>query len=387
MTTAATDTRAWQGQSLATGEAGTALLHIERARAGTAGWDQAHHWITQAAADDLIGSQHAGLFLGAPAVAFVLHAAADPLERYQGARRTLDRTVRDVAFQRTQSAMARIAAREPARFGEYDVFYGLTGLGALLLHTQPDSDALEHVLTYLVALTQPMRRDGRNLPGWWVEHGRQWRDGSHYGPAHANLGVAHGITGPLLLLAKAARQGLTVPGHLEAIESVCAWLEAWKQDSPTGLWWPEVVTEAEITQARTLQPRAVRPSWCYGTPGIARAGQLAALALDDQHSQHGFEQALADCLNDPDQLAQVIDPGICHGWAGLYQTTWRTAQDALTDRLAQHLPALATALALNAPAGAEGPGLLDGLAGTALAMHTADLNAAPISGWDTCLLI
>jgi hypothetical protein len=36
---------------------------------------------------------------------------------------------------------------------------------------------------------------------------------------------------------------------------------------------------------------------------------------------------------------------------------------------------------------AAGPGLLDGAAGTALALHTAAHNVAPTSGWDACLLI
>jgi hypothetical protein len=34
-----------------------------------------------------------------------------------------------------------------------------------------------------------------------------------------------------------------------------------------------------------------------------------------------------------------------------------------------------------------GTGFLDGAAGTALALHTAAHNVAPISGWDACLLI
>lgn len=39
--------------------------------------------------------------------------------------------------------------------------------------------------------------------------------------------------------------------------------------------------------------RPARPSWCYGTPGLARARQLAGLALRDLARQEAAEHALA----------------------------------------------------------------------------------------------
>ncbi|MGH3622096.1 MAG: lanthionine synthetase LanC family protein, partial [Sciscionella sp.] len=57
----------------------------------------------------------------------------------------------------------------------------------------------------------------------------------------------------------------------------------------------------------------LQPSWCYGTPGIARAQQLAALATGDTRRRHTAETALLGCLHDPNQLARIIDPGLCHG--------------------------------------------------------------------------
>lgn len=224
------------------------------------------------------------------------------------------------------------------------------------------------------------------MPGWWVGHGPRWHDDAFHGPQHLNFGVAHGITGPLLLLAQAARKGLTVPGHLDAIRTVSAWLESWKQTGPTGVWWPETITLPEVTAGRPDQRRPTRPSWCYGTPGITRAGQLAMLALDDEGQQRAYEQALADCLNDPAQLQQIADPGLCHGWGGLYQTVWRAAQDAATPSLSRHLPELGERLRQHADSG-HGEGLLNGAAGTALALATHTTNRPSASGWDTCLLI
>ncbi|GAB3474622.1 hypothetical protein GCM10027440_05300 [Nocardiopsis coralliicola] len=71
-----------------------------------------------------------------------------------------------------------------------------------------------------------------------------------------------------------------------------------------------------------------RPSWCYGTPGITRALQLAGLALGDPHRQEHAETTLYRCLSDPAQTAQLVDPPVCHGWAGVLATTWHAAADA-----------------------------------------------------------
>jgi Lanthionine synthetase C-like protein len=67
--------RAGRAQSLAKGAAGIALLHIERARAGMAGWDTAHAWLVAATHATISTADDAGLYFGAPAVAFALHTA------------------------------------------------------------------------------------------------------------------------------------------------------------------------------------------------------------------------------------------------------------------------------------------------------------------------
>ncbi|MGB8939067.1 MAG: lanthionine synthetase LanC family protein [Streptomyces sp.] len=101
-----------------------------------------------------------------------------------------------------------------------------------------------------------------------------------------------------------------------------------------------------------------------------------------------YEKALQQCLNDPTQLAQITDTSLCHGWAGLYQTTFRAARDAHTPHLGSQLPDLRKNLIAHArPAAAEGPGLLEGDAGCALALATASTDHEPTTGWDACLLI
>ncbi|GAB3715778.1 lanthionine synthetase C family protein [Nocardiopsis oceani] len=377
----------WQGQSLAQGAAGTALLHVERAHTGLGSWQQAHRWIRTATAHPVSAADTAGLYLGAPAIAFTLEAAARGDGRYREPREALRTHVRELAHRRAESAMERIHRGDLATFAEYDTFYGLTGLGAHLLAYDARSDALERVLTYLVALTRPQTVDGRALPGWWVSHDPHRGHSAHFPGGHANLGTAHGITGVLALLSQAARRGATVDGHHEAIATIGTHLDTWRQDTEYGPWWPEHLTADTLDSGIPHQQGPGRPSWCYGTPGIARAGQLAAIATGDPARQSAFEDALSRCLSDSVQLGRITDTSLCHGWAGLYQTTWRAAQDAVTPALVSHLPNLARQLRRHAHAAVDDAGFLEGGAGTALALMTVQTDRRPRSRWDSCLLI
>ncbi|WP_131785686.1 lanthionine synthetase C family protein [Protofrankia symbiont of Coriaria ruscifolia] len=376
-------------QSLADGATGIALLHIERAHAGLDTWATAHAWLQAATAGEISAADNASLYAGAPAVAFALHTAdTDQFGRYTSARARLDRAVTALTHRRIDTAHARIDRRELPGLAEFDVISGLSGIGAHLLRNAPGDDVLERLLSYLVRLTEPLRIDGETLPGWWTGHDPNFTTSADYPGGHGNFGMAHGICGPLALLALAWRRGITVDQHLDAIERICAWLDIWRQDGDTGPWWPQWISRDNLPTGRASQPGPLRPSWCYGTPGLARAQHLAALATGDTVRQVMAEQALVGCLSDPEQLAHITDTSLCHGWAGLFQTVWRTATDSATTTGALFRPDPTDILLHHArPGPDDGPGLLEGHAGLALAVHTAAHNTPPLSGWDACLLL
>ncbi|WP_405087565.1 lanthionine synthetase C family protein [Microbispora sp. NBC_01389] len=375
-------------QSLATGTAGTALLHIEKALSGSADWGIAHAHIRQAVAGPIDAGAHAGLYYGAPAIGFLLHAAEfGGSSRYRSAATALDASVLRLTRRRLALAAARMEHSETATFGEYDLFYGLTGIGALLLRRIPGSDALADILRYLIRLTRPRRDDGIELPGWWVAH-----DPDPILPTpggHANFGIAHGAAGLLALLALAASHGCLIDGQREAIEDLCAWFDRWRQDSPEGPWWPQWISREELRTGRLACDDPARPSWCYGAAGITRALQLAGIATGDSRRRTAAEDALAACLTDR-QLDRITEAGLCHGMAGVYQTAYRAALDAHNPAIAQRLPAVADALNRHAAAWigkTDESGLLTGGTGVSLALETMRRSTPPRSGWDACLLI
>lgn len=383
-------TTGW-GQSLSTGAAGIALLHVEQAHSGTGSWASAHGWVAAATRHPVTAEPSTcGLFLGAPAIAFLLHAAGP--DRYAPARRTLEGHVTDVVRHRLGLAHARIDRGDPPALREYDLINGLTGLGACLLHLGHDDRVLRDVLRYLVRLADPLSAGGRRVPGWWCPDGPTDTPSPHWRGGHANLGIAHGISGPLAFLATALRHGITVAGQSDTIGRIDSWLDHWRRGTDARPWWPGTVSRTELAAGEVHQHGPQRPSWCYGTPGIARARQLAAIALGDDDRRRRAEAALASCLTDDTQLAQLTEASLCHGWAGALQAAWRVATDADPadeSGLGALIPWLRARLDghLHLHDLPKTDGLLEGQAGVELARLTTTRPALPTSRWDACLLL
>ncbi|CAM3961757.1 lanthionine synthetase C family protein [Kibdelosporangium persicum] len=376
------------GQSLAAGAAGIALLHVENAHAGTGSWETAHQWIRAMTREPVSATpSSSGLYRGAPAVAFTLHAAGQ--SAYATALCTLDEHIAAITRHRLHKAHERIDHGQLPTRREFDLISGLTGIGVVLLHRHERTDLLNDVLAYLVRLTEPVNIDGDVLPGWWCCDTPGGHAAESWPGGYANLGLAHGIAGPLTLMATAARRGIAVAGQTDAMDQICSWLERWRCGTDRTAWWPGLLSRTEWHDRTVRQSGPQRPSWCYGTPGLVRAQQLAALALADPLRQRRAEQALAGCLNDDKQLAQLRDASVCHGWAGLLQASWRTAADAADGELASRLPILRARLSRHVDEHGQpaDPGLLEGRAGLCLVRQAVDNDVTPVTRWDACLLL
>jgi hypothetical protein len=376
-------------QSLAGGAVGVALLHIERARSGRGDWPTAHAWLSKAVSGEVTAAANASLFFGAPALAFVLHIAAASSNGYRRVLAALDDATLTVTRARLARAHARIDRAERPELREFDVIRGLAGLGAYHLSRHPDDLVTRDVLSHLVRLTSPLPGDRDRLPPWWTSAAPDGDPNPDYPSGHGNFGLSHGIGSVLAVLSLALLRGLTVPGMAEAAGRICAWTDQWRQGCGDGPWWPGFVTiEQERDQCvdPALRPR---PSWCYGVSGIARAQQLAGMALRDPARQQAAESAILAVLCDPAQLDRLKHTGLCHGTAGLLHAAVRIAADARTPAISAELPRLAARLiaqlADSEPISC--PGLLDGTAGAALALHSVGTGAALAPYWDAFLAL
>lgn len=369
--------------SLADGGLGEAMLALELALTGDTAWDEVDDMLAEAIERPADHTMRAGLYYGAPAVLFALDATGvDGRARYAAALAELDPALEHLTQERLEAARERAGRAVSAAVAEFDLFSGLTGLGTLLLRRAPRSRVLHEVVAYVVGLTHDRMLDGVRVPGWWAT------DADPSAPARgsANLGMAQGAAGLLAFLATAARAGQTVEGHRAAIGRVAQWLGQWRQEGPDGVWWPQQLTLEELRSGEVREPGPSSPSWAYGTPGIGRALQMAAIAVGDPAARGSAEHAIASCLTRR-QLDRMAEPDLYTGTAGLYQTVFRAAQDAGSPILTHRLATAADALSRTGRGWPEDTAFLTGRSGTRLANQTLFRGAPPVSGWDRALQI
>lgn len=378
--------RTWP-QALADGAAGLALLHAERACSGRGDPAVVHAWLTAAASGKITGADNAGLFTGAPALAFVMHAAVGETRRYHSALRHLDAATEALTRRRLAAAHARITSGARPAMREFDLVRGLVGLGVVHLSRHPGSEITRNVLDYLVRLAEPFPHLG-GFPPWWTDAAPHGQPDPQYPGGHGNLGVSHGVSSVLAILSRAMLLGIRVPGIGEAIGRICTWTDQWRQGDFADPWWPGFITARQARQGVIDAGLRPRPSWCYGVAGTARSQQLAGLALGDRERQRTAENAILAAIQDHRQLDLLHEAGLCHGTAGLLQAACRMAIDASDTCIADELPQLAVRLTVQVQEEGSfpGPWLMDGAAGAALALHTAGTGHVA-SGWDAFLAL
>ncbi|MBB5120980.1 lanthionine synthetase C family protein [Streptomyces eurocidicus] len=317
-----------------------------------------------------------GLFGGLAGLAFAawsLSPAAPP-------RTAAHERVVEQASLRARALAATPHGPPPRAF---DVIAGATGTGAYLLcrYDEPAARAaLRDVLTALVALSGA---DRAGTPHWFTppEAINDPDRRARFPHGALDCGVAHGIAGPLSLLSLALGGGVTVPGQRAAVVRLAGWLAARRTDDAQGPDWPALVPLPPPGGPTPVCPPAARASWCRGAPGIARALWLAGTALDDAPLRALAVRALKAVHRRP----PPDGTGLCHGLAGLLQITVRFAQDTGDPELTGAVAALVAASAARLKAAADGPGFLDGAAGTVLALLSAATRVPP--DWDRALLL
>ncbi len=277
----------------------------------------------------------------------------------------------------------------------YDLVNGVTGLARLLLARRAThEEALNEALSYLVRLASPLKVGGAMAPGWWSPSGPSGVPDPDpaYPQGHVNFGPAHGISGPLSVLATALRAGVRVAGAREAVAALAGELLA-HRTAEGG--WPALIP---LERYGTQPPPPARTAWCYGTPGTACALFRAGQALDRADLCAIAVDALAAEMEHP---RRVTDNALCHGRAGLLHICRTLAAEDSgpgSARLAAQGDALAARILADYDArrpygyrfenGAEDrTGLLTGAAGIALALHAYATDAPPASGWDAALLL
>lgn len=400
-------THPWDDTTLSHGYPAMILLfsELDRLEPGQ-GWDLvAHQYILAIKLTiESRGVYNVSMFGGLTGTAFAVQVASYERSRYGRFLMQFDQFIAQQTHVMIESAHQESEVGSNPAY--YDVIQGVSGIGRYLLagHSTPVlREALDAVLNYLVELAQPIEVDGSKVPGWYVSNTNQFleKDKRLFPKGNLNNGLAHGIPGPLALLALSLREGIEVPGQREAIRKMTDWIVRWTQEDVHGIFWPDRVTfEQEISNEPGEY--AKREAWCYGTPGVARALYLAGQALGDAKVCELALRGYDTIFSRPEEQWDLYAPTFCHGTSGLLQMTLRMHEDVGNDRYTTELASLTDRLLLAYdPAlpfgyqdlepviggyrGLDKAGLLEGVVGICLTLLSVSSPIEPI--WDQPFLI
>jgi hypothetical protein len=393
----------WNPVTVAQGDAGLAVLFgaLAADRPGQ-GWERVGHEHLRRAVDAAgrVPVRGAPLYTGLAGIGFAALGLARHRDRYARLLAAVDEQVAaDVG------AICRRLAVLPAGsgcwVGEFDLIAGLAGAAAYLVsrHGPRAAQAADDAIGTLVRLVL----DGPpSLPRWHTPRELLGDDDQRhqYPYGNMNCGLAHGLPGPLALLAIALRQGRALPNLADAVRVAARWLVEHRLDDGGGPVWPAAVPLPSRTgDPAPRRPCPARAGWCYGSPGVARALWLAGEALHAAEYREIAVDAMCAALDLPPERRGLDSPNLCHGVAGLLQITHRFAVDtglprfarAREELLAELLDAYEPGSILgfrNVEPGSvrvENPGLLDGATGVALVLLACCSDTEP--SWDRLLLL
>lgn len=394
----------WGGASLAAGPAGSALAFRYAARAvpgEAAEWAAcAHQQIL-----DAVHSTHEiplaerGIAAGTAGLALTLADSADDDPRYDTTRRTLDRKL---ALQVIEAPPWR--SEQGVRDADYDAVAGAAGVLAYLASSpQPDAmvrQAVDVLVDDLVWLCAP-RPDGRGRP-WFIppEHYPPLVDyREHFPHGYVNLGLAHGIPGPLAALCFAAAAGYHDGVLLDTIRRTAGYLLEVSVTDGWGRTWATGVPLTSTGDERPPDHGPTRVAWCYGAPGVACALLAAAQTLADDDLRAAAVDTFEGVVRRMSAHGGLPSATLCHGVAGLLAICVRFARDTGSVLARRAVPTLTEQLLAHCDPGLplgvqdleqpgillDSPGLLAGSAGVALALWSASLPVP--ARWERALLI
>ena len=393
-------TARWIPHDVAQGDTGLALFcgYLDQCFPDT-GWDLRAHECLIAATGELAGQQlPLSLFSGLSGLGFVAHQLRRNQARYERLMTAIDAELEPRVLELTGFIDRRCCEGEGLAVGQFDAISGLAGIGVYLLQRQSDpgmNAVLTAVLRSMVALAGNGDDD---IPRWFTPTAllSDVTTRARYPQGALNCGLAHGIPGPLALMALSHSAGADVPGLRDAMSRTARWLLAHRADDEWGVNWPSMVSLPGGTIERDRPGRA---AWCYGSPGVARALWLAGCALQDEDLKSSAIEAMEAVFRRPIAARQVHSPTLCHGVAGLLQITLRFANDAKLPQFEQAATELVSQLleafnpnALLGFCGVEPDGtlvdqagMLDGAPGVAMALLAAATDARPT--WDRMFLL
>jgi lantibiotic modifying enzyme len=212
-----------------------------------------------------------------------------------------------------------------------DLLHGGFGFWAFLLESKDLPEKEKLIKDQLNALHKITLQTASGC-NWKIDPGIFKKDGKEEiidAVSSTHLGLAHGISSILVLLAKTRMQGYFEQETIQYIHKGLTHLKSLKiKEKGVDYLYPMVVLNDEPQQGGRL-------AWCNGDLSVAHAFWMGWKATQCEDYKTEALQILDNALKLNKQQAGAVDAGVCHGAAGIAQIFkrfyWETGNAAYAE--------------------------------------------------------
>jgi hypothetical protein len=204
-----------------------------------------------------------------------------------------------------------LAALSPAPWtSDYDLVSGLVGLGLFALDRLPRPAARAALSAIVGHLNDASEPAGGGVTWHTPPELLTGSQRETYPYGHYNLGLAHGVPGIVGFLGQvcAARIPECDEPARRLLSGAVSWLLENRQEGPARF---------PYCTGPGVPLRESRSAWCYGDPGVAAALLVAARTANEPSWEREAVEMALHAASRAFEQSGAIDPGLCHGTAGV----------------------------------------------------------------------
>lgn len=202
---------------------------------------------------------------------------------------------------------------------QYDIMAGLSGSLYYLLDCQweeDESEKLYTIVSFLISLSDDYLYNDQNIIKFHIKHENQYNEElkGRCRNGHINLGLSHGVLGPLVALSKAHSKGYTSEQLTEAINKLFQLYVDFEYEQEEILFWPGQLPYEDFVDKRVSISNVHKSSsWCYGNVSVVRGLEKVSEYMDWIHLKEKYKRALFRILDQEPSKFRLLSPSLCHG--------------------------------------------------------------------------
>ena len=215
------------------------------------------------------------LFDGLTDYAFSILELNQNFGKYDKLNASLSHTISVLGRARAKLMVEKIKTQSLTIF-DYDCISGLSGVVPYLLHykTKECIDTAADIVKALCLFSEFSSNDSQLIPNFCIlpDHLFQEHEKEAYPSGMINLGLSHGITGPLSALTIAAKHRLSIPGIEGGISRLSNFLinNCVYDEKQLPYWASGISLDDHLNHLPGVPFNNKRLSWCYGSLSILK---------------------------------------------------------------------------------------------------------------------